>query len=239
MAGLLAARALADSYERVTVVDRDTLPAGCAGRRAVPQGRHVHSLMPRGQDCIEALLPGFGAEIVAAGAPTYRAMEDLRFELGGRRLARASLGLNGIVAGRPLIEGHVRRRVREHQNVSPARRLRRARARRGRRPRGRRADPPARGRQQRRDAGGRPGRVRDRARRARAGVAGGARLPAARRGAAPGGHRVREPVPAARPRRARRRQARADRTAARPAARAVPVRPGGRSVHPHGRRLRA
>ena len=118
MAGLLAARALADSYERVTVVDRDTLPAGCAGRRAVPQGRHVHSLMPRGQDCIEALLPGFGAEIVAAGAPTYRAMEDLRFELGGRRLARASLGLNGIVAGRPLIEGHVRRRVREHQNVS-------------------------------------------------------------------------------------------------------------------------
>ena len=117
MAGLLAARALADFYERVTVVDRDTLPAGCAGRRAVPQGRHVHSLMPRGQDCIEALLPGFGAEIVAAGAPTYRAMEDLRFELGGRRLARASLGLTGIVAGRPLIEGHVRRRVREHQNV--------------------------------------------------------------------------------------------------------------------------
>ena len=122
---------------------------------------------------------------------------------------------------------------------APARRLRRARARRGRRPRGRRADPPARGRQQRRDARGGPRRVRDRARRARAGVARRARVPAARRGAAPGGHRIREPVRAAPPGRARRRQARADRAAGGPAAGAVPVRPGGRSVHPHGRRLRA
>jgi pimeloyl-ACP methyl ester carboxylesterase/2-polyprenyl-6-methoxyphenol hydroxylase-like FAD-dependent oxidoreductase len=117
MAGLLAARALAESHERVTVIDRDALPAADAPRRAVPQGRHVHTFLPRGQACVEALLPGLGAELVAAGAPTYRAMEEMRFELGGRRLARASLGISAVVASRPFIEGHVRRRVRDLANV--------------------------------------------------------------------------------------------------------------------------
>jgi len=31
--GLLAARVLADAYQRVTIVDRDLLPAGAADRR--------------------------------------------------------------------------------------------------------------------------------------------------------------------------------------------------------------
>ena len=39
MAGLLAARSLAEAYERVTVIERDALPVGVEGRRAVPQGR--------------------------------------------------------------------------------------------------------------------------------------------------------------------------------------------------------
>lgn len=48
MAGLLSARALADAYERVTIVERDRLPAVGEGRKAVPQGRHVHVLLPAG-----------------------------------------------------------------------------------------------------------------------------------------------------------------------------------------------
>ncbi len=67
MAGLLAARSLAEGYERVTVIERDALPAGLEGRRAVPQGRHAHALLPHGQACLDALLPGFSAELAAAG----------------------------------------------------------------------------------------------------------------------------------------------------------------------------
>ena len=85
MAGLLAARSLAEAYERVTVVERDALPAGLEGRRAVPQGRHAHALLPHGQACLDALLPGFGAELVAAGAPTCAALEEMRFVIGGHR----------------------------------------------------------------------------------------------------------------------------------------------------------
>ena len=38
--GLLAARALADYYDQVTVVERDVLPKENEPRKGVPQGRH-------------------------------------------------------------------------------------------------------------------------------------------------------------------------------------------------------
>jgi 2-polyprenyl-6-methoxyphenol hydroxylase-like FAD-dependent oxidoreductase len=116
--GLLAARALTDAYERVTIVDRDALPAGVQGRRAVPQDRHAHALLPRGQACLDALLPGFSAELAAANAPTCAALEEMRFVIGGHQLARASTGRSTILAGRPFIEGHVRRRLRELPQVT-------------------------------------------------------------------------------------------------------------------------
>jgi 2-polyprenyl-6-methoxyphenol hydroxylase-like FAD-dependent oxidoreductase len=118
MAGLLAARSLTDAYERVTIVDRDALPAGIQGRKAVPQGRHPHALLPHGQACLDALLPGLGAELVAAGAPTCAALEEMRFVIGGHQLARASTGARTILASRPFIEGHARRRLRELPQVT-------------------------------------------------------------------------------------------------------------------------
>jgi flavin-dependent dehydrogenase len=44
MAGLLAARVLAESYQQVIVIDRDQLPETARHRRGVPQGRHIHAL---------------------------------------------------------------------------------------------------------------------------------------------------------------------------------------------------
>jgi 2-polyprenyl-6-methoxyphenol hydroxylase-like FAD-dependent oxidoreductase len=117
MAGLLAARALADAYEQVTVIERDALPAGDVPRRAIPQGRHVHSLLPRGQACLEELLPGIGAELVAGGAVVYRPLEDMRFAVRGHQLARVPLGRSSVIASRAFLEGHVRRRVGALPNV--------------------------------------------------------------------------------------------------------------------------
>ena len=47
MAGLLAARVLADAYGQVTVIDRDQLPETSTHRRGVPHGRHAHGLRRR------------------------------------------------------------------------------------------------------------------------------------------------------------------------------------------------
>ena len=112
VAGLLAARALTDAYERVTVVERDELGEGVGPRRSVPQGRHAHALLPHGQVCLERLLPGFSGELVAAGAAECAVLRQVRFIIGGHELARAETGASSIFASRPFIEGHVRWRVR-------------------------------------------------------------------------------------------------------------------------------
>lgn len=69
-AGLLAARVLSESFERVSIVERDRFPEGIENRKGVPQGRHVHVLLPRGHMVLERLFPGLTRELVARGAMT-------------------------------------------------------------------------------------------------------------------------------------------------------------------------
>ncbi|SPT58628.1 MULTISPECIES: FAD-dependent oxidoreductase [Actinomadura] len=110
MAGLLAARVLAGAYERVTLVERDQSAAG-ACRRGVPQGRHAHILLPRGQRVLEDLLPGVEAELIGRGAVVADPGVDHRFTLGGHALTRRPGAERAVQASRPLLEGVVRERV--------------------------------------------------------------------------------------------------------------------------------
>jgi len=59
MGGLAAAGALADHFEQVVVLERDTLPSEPAHRAGTPQARHVHGLLPGGQRALGELFPGF------------------------------------------------------------------------------------------------------------------------------------------------------------------------------------
>jgi 2-polyprenyl-6-methoxyphenol hydroxylase-like FAD-dependent oxidoreductase len=49
VAGLLAARVLAEHFESVTVIEKDTCQVDGAPRAGVPQGRHTHILLPAGE----------------------------------------------------------------------------------------------------------------------------------------------------------------------------------------------
>jgi 2-polyprenyl-6-methoxyphenol hydroxylase-like FAD-dependent oxidoreductase len=118
MAGLLAARVLADRYGQVTVVDRDQLPAAGSHRRGAPHGRHGHALLARGQRALEELFPGFSADLVAHGAPAGDPLANGRWYLNGQRLRQAPTGMVALCASRPLLEGHVRARVRALPNVT-------------------------------------------------------------------------------------------------------------------------
>jgi 2-polyprenyl-6-methoxyphenol hydroxylase-like FAD-dependent oxidoreductase len=118
MAGLLAARALTDSYGQVTVIDRDELPETPMHRRGVPHGRHLHALAARGQQALEELFCGLTAELVAHGAPAGNLLTDARLYLSGHRLRQTPTGLVLLCASRPFLESHVRGRVRALPNVS-------------------------------------------------------------------------------------------------------------------------
>lgn len=127
MAGLLAARALTETYERVTIVERDTLPTGVAHRRGVPQSRHTHGLLYRGREILEELFPGLSDDVVADGAIRGDIQQTVRWCNAGRTMRQAPSGLTGLALSRPLLEAHVRARVtaldgirvlREHDAVS-------------------------------------------------------------------------------------------------------------------------
>ena len=122
MAGLLAARTLADFFDRVTVVDRDPMPDNDAVRRGVPQSRHLRALLARGAQVIEELFPGVLDELVLDGAQYFdgRDLSQFYYNVGGHLMARggSANSFTAYCATRPFLEGHVRGRVRDIANVA-------------------------------------------------------------------------------------------------------------------------
>jgi 2-polyprenyl-6-methoxyphenol hydroxylase-like FAD-dependent oxidoreductase len=112
MAGLLAARVLAEAYAEVVVIERDELPRDAAHRRGVPQSRHIHGLLAGGQLALEELFDGLTAELVDLGAPAGDVLQDLRAYFGGHRLHPGPSGLLALQASRPMLEAALRARVR-------------------------------------------------------------------------------------------------------------------------------
>jgi flavin-dependent dehydrogenase len=111
IAGLVAARVLADAYDEVTIVERDFIPPHPEIRKGVAQGRHPHALLGRGHDVLEELFPGLIAELVSNGAIAGDISADSIWFDQGYYLASAPSDLRGILLSRPMLEHYVRQRV--------------------------------------------------------------------------------------------------------------------------------
>ena len=117
MAGLFTARVLADYFGTVTVIERDLLPDEPVTRRGVPQGRHIHLLLPAGRATLEDLFPGYGEDIVSNGGVVLDASRDvLHYEEGGF-LADGPTPMPMYLASRPLYEHLVCRRIADHERI--------------------------------------------------------------------------------------------------------------------------
>jgi 2-polyprenyl-6-methoxyphenol hydroxylase-like FAD-dependent oxidoreductase len=117
MGGLLAARALSDFYATVTVLERDNFPLSDVPRKGVPQGRHPHGLLSRGRHVIENFFPGWTDEVVASGGVRGDIAGDVNWIGHGVTIKSAPSDLIGLLASRPVLEGHVRRRLMALPNV--------------------------------------------------------------------------------------------------------------------------
>lgn len=119
MSGLPAARALADYFEHVVVLERDTLPPEASQRPGTPQARHTHALLAGGQRALEELFPGFGQDLAGAGAVPLRVGLDLRLERPGYDPFPArDLGVVAHAMSRPLVELTVRQCMGVHTNIT-------------------------------------------------------------------------------------------------------------------------
>lgn len=117
MAGMLAARVLSDYFESVTIIERDFFPEKIEPRRGVPQARHVHVLLKRGQLIMEQLLPGLEAELLDAGAEYVDVSADLAWRLPAGWSPRFRSEIFALCCTRSLIDWAIRQRVAQIPNV--------------------------------------------------------------------------------------------------------------------------
>jgi 2-polyprenyl-6-methoxyphenol hydroxylase-like FAD-dependent oxidoreductase len=117
MAGLMAAKVLADRFDQVLVIERDDLPDEVEARKGVPQGRHVHALLPSGEEVLNRFFPGFRDDLVADGALLVSPEGGISWwQQGGYR--SSCEGPAFLFSSRPFLESQVRRRVQALPNVS-------------------------------------------------------------------------------------------------------------------------
>jgi 2-polyprenyl-6-methoxyphenol hydroxylase-like FAD-dependent oxidoreductase len=117
LAGLFAARVLADFFDKVTILDRDNFPATPDHRKGVPQSYHAHALLPTAFPILERLFPGIMNDLRRDGAAA--ASNTVPFALvSPRGLLPLPKWPGEIIAfSRPLLEWHVRDRVSRRPEV--------------------------------------------------------------------------------------------------------------------------
>ena len=119
MAGLMAAQVLSRHFKQVTIIDRDQLRETPEVRNGVPQARHPHTLMVRGQEILERHFPGVTAELLAQGALPIDASREVEFFVAGdwHRPTRHADTM-AIAMSRPLLEATIYRRVAANPRIS-------------------------------------------------------------------------------------------------------------------------
>src|SRR5262249_50159460 len=118
IAGMLAARVLADHFEHVTIVDRDHFPRQPGPRRGVPQASHQHVLLLRGQMILERLFSGLTNGLLAAGAPMMDMGRDVEWLTPAGPALRFESGLTMLTCTRDLLEWSIRLSIAHDARVS-------------------------------------------------------------------------------------------------------------------------
>lgn len=118
IAGLMAARVLADYFERVTVIERDSYPDTPADRKGLPHARHTHFMLIRGWLALEHLLPGVAEDLVCHGAPVVELAADVRWAGRAGWYPRFPTGLVSVSCSRNMMEWGIRRHLARHEQIN-------------------------------------------------------------------------------------------------------------------------
>ncbi|NTX63600.1 FAD-dependent monooxygenase [Myxococcus sp. CA051A] len=117
MAGLLAARVLADHFEKVILVERDLRAEGPVPRKGLPQGVHLHVLLDTGRRILDQSFPGLFEQLQEQGAELIDSSRDVAWHHFGVWKKRYTSGIPLLLCTRTLLEWNVLRRVKERPNV--------------------------------------------------------------------------------------------------------------------------
>ena len=117
--GMTAAQALAPYFQRVTLIERDTLSSVAEPRRGVPQGIQPHGILQRGRLELDALFPGLLQQLRAQGAFEFDgSFQVARLTSEGWTPRYDNIGATAFSCSRPLLEVTMRRlMLAQHKHV--------------------------------------------------------------------------------------------------------------------------
>lgn len=116
MAGLLAARVLSEHFEQVTIIERDQLSEHVEPRKGVPQGRHAHILLMKGEIILRELFPDLYETFAQDGAVPLTSADFQWYHFGVWK-APSPDPIKSYCGSRPFLEQYVRRSLAARANV--------------------------------------------------------------------------------------------------------------------------
>ncbi len=117
IAGLLFARVLSDYFDKVIILERDSLTDKVTSRSGVPQDRHGHLLMAKGQQILESFFPTLKEDFRHANLPEIQWGIDTRILMSGNWMKETDLGIRTFACSRIWLENYIRRSVIGISNV--------------------------------------------------------------------------------------------------------------------------
>ena len=118
IAGLTAARVLSDYFDTVAVIERTTFANGRDFPKGVPQARHPHLILVRGERILEEMFPGFAQNLLDGGAQRLNMGRDLRMRAPDGWLPQYQTEMAAIATSRRLLDHTVYTRLTETTKVS-------------------------------------------------------------------------------------------------------------------------
>src|SRR4051794_31682648 len=104
---MVTARILADYFENVIVIERDNWDHWTEAadfRKGVPQARHPHILLKRGELILEELFPGMVKQLVDLGASAVNMGNELAWMTLGNWRPSYETDLSTLACSRPMLE---------------------------------------------------------------------------------------------------------------------------------------
>lgn len=117
MAGMMTARVLSERFDKVIIIERDNIPNEAVARGGVPQGRHLHALLARGQEIMEELYPGLSDDLSATGAPILEWGLNSLFVSPGGHGQKFDSGIRSHLTSRVSLEYLIRQRLLKIDNI--------------------------------------------------------------------------------------------------------------------------
>ncbi|MBO6826999.1 MAG: hypothetical protein JJ879_12410, partial [Sneathiella sp.] len=118
VAGMTAAKVLADKFDQVIILEADRCPEEITARKGVPQGRHTHGLLKGGSDALTEIFPTLPTQLADKGARSADFCREVRWYLNKRWMLDFEGEIPIHFQTRPLLEQCIRDNIEAANNIS-------------------------------------------------------------------------------------------------------------------------